>query len=66
MTQEKADLINALVEIEDRIDELWDFHPENPHRVNVEDEFHRLQATVIAIQTRIEEIGDDDEDDDLI
>jgi hypothetical protein len=66
MTQEKADLINTLVEIEDRIDELWDFHPENPHRVNVEDEFHRLQATVIAIQTRIEEIGDDDEDDDLI
>ena len=66
MTQEKADLINALVEIEDRIDELWEFHPDNPHRVNVEDEFHRLQATVIAIQTRIEEIGDDDEDDDLI
>jgi|VirMetMinimDraft_7_1064189.scaffolds.fasta_scaffold92837_4 hypothetical protein len=66
MTQEKADLINALVEIEDRIDELWEFHPDNPHRVDVEDEFHRLQATVVAIQTRIEEIGDDDEDDDLI
>jgi len=66
MTQEKADLINALVEIEDRIDELWEFHPDNPHRVDVEDEFYRLQATVVAIQTRIEEIGDDDEDDDLI
>ena len=66
MTQEKADLLNVLVEIEDRIDELWEFHPDNPHCVNVEDEFHRLQATVIAIQTRIEEIGDDDEDDDLI
>ena len=66
MTQEKADLINALVEIEDRIDELWEFHPDNPHRVDVEDEFHRLQATVVAIQTRIEEIGDDDEDNDLI
>lgn len=66
MTQEKADLINALVEIEDRIDELWEYHPENPHRIDVEDEFERLQMTAVGIKTRIEELGDDDEDDDLI
>lgn len=66
MTQEKAALINTLIEVEDRIDELWDYHPENPNGVNVEDEFERLQKLALVLQTQIEELGDDDEDDDLI
>lgn len=66
MTQEKAALINTLIEVEDQIDELWEYHPENPNGVNVEDEFERLQKLALVLQTQIEELGDDDEDDDLI
>ena len=62
MTTEKAELINTLIELEERIDELWEYHPENPNRVNVEDEFNDLQRTVILLQTQIDELGGDDED----
>ena len=62
MAQEIAALINALIEIEDRIDELWDYHPENPNRVDVESEFDRLQKDALIIQTQIRELGGVDDD----
>jgi len=62
MTQEIAELINTLIEIEDRIDELWDYHPENPNRIDVESEFNDLQRTVILIEAQLDELGGDDED----
>ena len=62
MAQEIAALINALIEIEDRIDELWDYHPENPNRVDVEDEFDRLQKNALLIQTQLGELGGVDDD----
>jgi hypothetical protein len=62
MAQEIAALINALIEIEDRIDELWDYHPENPNRVDVEGEFDRLQKDALIIQTQIRELGGEDDD----
>jgi len=63
MDQRKADLINALIEVEDRIDELWEYHPENPNRIDVEDEFQELQKVVLLIQTELDELGGDDHDD---
>jgi hypothetical protein len=62
MAQEIAALINALIEIEDRIDELWDYHPENPNRVDVEGDFDRLQKDALIIQTQIRELGGEDDD----
>ena len=62
MAQEIAALINALIEIEDRIDDLWDYHPENPNRVDVESEFDRLQKDALIIQTQIRELGGEDDD----
>ena len=50
MTQEKADLINALLEIEDRIDELWEYHPDNPKKINVEQEYAKLCAEIAGIE----------------
>lgn len=62
MTREKADLVNTLISIEDRIDDLWDYHPENPQGVDVVSEFERLQKLAILIESQIDELGDDDDD----
>jgi len=62
MTNEKAELINTLIEIEERIDELWEYHPENPNRIDVESEFNDLQRTAILLQAQIDELGGDDDD----
>jgi hypothetical protein len=63
MDQRKAELINTLIEVEERIDELWEYHPENPNRIDVEDEFQKLQKVVLLIQTELNELGGDDSDD---
>jgi len=62
MTQEKADLINALMEVEEQIDEIWEYHPENPNRTDVESKFLDLQRTAILLQAQIDELGGIDED----
>jgi hypothetical protein len=62
MTNEKAELINTLIEVEERIDELWDYHPENPNRIDVESEFNDLQRTAILLEAQLDELGGDDED----
>ena len=63
MTTEKAVLVNTLIEVEDRIDELWEYHPENPNGVDVVDEFEKLQKLALVLQTQLEELGGDDSDD---
>jgi hypothetical protein len=62
MDQRKAELINTLIEVEERIDELWEYHPENPNRIDVESEFNDLQRTAILIQSQIDELGGIEED----
>jgi hypothetical protein len=62
MTKEKAEFINTLIELEERIDELWEYHPENPNRIDVESEFNDLQRNAILIQAQIDELGGIDED----
>ena len=63
MTREKADLINMLVEIEDQIDELWDYHQDNPNRIKVEEKFDEMQKVAILIQSQLDSLGDVDDDD---
>lgn len=62
MTTEKVELVNTLIEVEDRIDELWEYHPENPNRTDVVDEFIKLQKLALVLQTQLEGLGGDDED----
>lgn len=62
MTTEKAALVNTLIEVEDRIDELWEYHPENPDKTDVVEEFEKLQKLALVLTTQIDELGGDDED----
>ena len=64
MNSEKSELINDLIEIEDRIDELWEYHPENPNAIDVVDIFNELQSRAISLIQALEEL--DGEKDDLI
>jgi len=63
MDQRKAELVNALLEVEERIDELWEYHPENPNRIDVEDEYLKFQKVALLIETELDELGGDDRDD---
>lgn len=65
MNQEKANLLNNLIEIEDELQILWDYHPENPDAIHVEDRFTELQRMAASIEHYIKELDDQDGEDSL-
>ena len=64
MNSEKSQLINDLITIEDRIDELWEYHPENPDATDVVGLFNEMQSRAISLTQALTEL--DGERDDLI
>jgi hypothetical protein len=66
MTQEKVDLINRLMEIEERIEELWEFHPDNPDAIDVVDEFTKLQRDASGIEDYLQTLWTPEDDEDLM
>jgi hypothetical protein len=64
MNSEKSQLINDLIEVEDRIDELWEYHPENPDATDVVSMFNEMQSRAISLTQALTEL--DGEKDDLI
>ena len=57
MTEEHAEMLNRLFEIEDQIQELWTYHPENPDAVDVVIEFNELQREASTIESYLQEKG---------
>ncbi len=66
MTQEKVDLMNRLFEIEERIAELWEFHPDNPNTTDVVDAFTEAQREAATIEAYLETLWSPDDEEDLI
>jgi len=66
MTQEKADLINRLVEVEEQIQDLWEFHPDNPNAVDVVTKFNDLQREAHSIESYLETLWTPEDDEDVI
>ena len=54
MTQDKADLLNQLVKIENEIQELWEYHPENPDAIDVITRFNDLQKDASTLQNYLQ------------
>jgi len=65
MTEEIADLLNRLALIEEEIAILWEYHPDNPDRINVEDRFNQLQRDAAGIEDYLQvnnvEVEEEDE-----
>ncbi len=66
MTQEKSDLMNRLFEIEERIAELWEFHPDNPDITDIVSEFDEAQREAATIESYLETLWSPEDEDDLI
>ena len=66
MTQEKSDLTNRLFEIEERIGELWEFHPDNPDAIDVVEEFNKLQRDAAGIEDYLQTLWTPEDDEDLM
>ena len=54
MIAEKANLINDLGKIEQEIQVLWEYHPENPDAVDVVERFNKLQQEAATLDAYIQ------------
>jgi hypothetical protein len=66
MTQEKADLINRLMEIEDQLQDLWEFHPDNPDGVDIVTTFNDLQRDASTIESYLQTLWTPEDDEDVM
>ena len=64
MTEEIAELVNRLADIENEIAMLWDYHQYNPDRINVEDRFNQLQRDASGIEDYLQVNGFEVEEED--
>jgi|TARA_B110000967_G_C18563813_1_gene401434 hypothetical protein len=54
MIAEKANLINDLGKIEQEIQLLWEYHPDNPEGIDVVERFNKLQQEALALDAHIQ------------
>jgi len=55
--QKKADLVNDLIFLLNIEDELWRYHPENPKKINVEDEWITIKDKIQVIENELKQLG---------
>jgi hypothetical protein len=66
MTQEKVDLINRLMEIEEQLQDLWEYHPENPDGIDIVAMFNDLQRDAATIESYLQTLWTPEDDEDII
>ena len=66
MVQEKVDLINRLMEIEEQLQELWDYHPDNPNGVDIVAAFNDLQRDAATIESYLQTLWTPEDDEDVM
>jgi len=57
LEEQKANLINDLIAVSTVMDELWNYHPDNPEKKDVIKEFNTLKNIQKDIEQEIAELG---------
>jgi hypothetical protein len=55
--QEKSELIQDLISVEKVMEELWKYHPDNPKRTILENEYNNLEQMKRDIELELEELS---------
>jgi hypothetical protein len=54
----KANLINDVIFYTNRLEDLWQYHPENPKKLDVVDEYNALKNEIHLLEDRIQQLGE--------
>tara|TARA_R110000772_G_scaffold217383_1_gene327805 strand:- start:1036 stop:1209 length:174 start_codon:yes stop_codon:yes gene_type:complete len=57
MQERQIELINDLVALGVVMEELWDYHPENPNKKDIVAEYMQLQKIQGSIESELGEMG---------
>jgi hypothetical protein len=56
LEEQKANLVNDLIAVSTVMDEIWNYHPDNPNKKNVIEEYNQLLKIKEDIEKELEEI----------
>ena len=56
LEEQKANLINDLIAVSTVMDELWNYHPDNPNKKDVIVEYKTLEQIKLDIEKEIEDL----------
>jgi len=54
----KIELVNEVIFLNDRMEELWRYHPDNPNKVDVVWEYNNIKNELDLIEDRIQQLGE--------
>jgi hypothetical protein len=57
MNELKNELVSELAFLSELKDKVWKYHPNNPDRVSVVDEYAQLQMEMEEIEERLDQLG---------
>lgn len=58
LEKHKVELINDLMATVTISEELWSYHPDNPKRLPIKEEYDKLQQIKVDIEKEIEDVED--------
>ena len=53
----KVALVNEVIFLNDRLEDLWRYHPENPKKIDVVWEYNNIKNELDLIEDRIQQLG---------
>ena len=53
----KTEMINEIIFLTKISEELWQYHPRNPDRINVENEYEKINTKITNLQTEIQKLS---------
>jgi hypothetical protein len=53
----KIELVNEVIFLNDRMEDLWRYHPDNPNKVDVVWEYNNMKNELDLIEDRIQQLG---------
>ena len=53
----KTEMINEIIFLTKISEELWQYHPNNPDKINVEDEYQKVNTKITNLQTEIQKLS---------
>tara|TARA_B100001094_G_C18156343_1_gene786684 strand:+ start:525 stop:725 length:201 start_codon:yes stop_codon:yes gene_type:complete len=57
LEEQKAELINDLAATATVMDEIWNYHPDNPKKIDIVAEYEFLKSLQADIEEEIKELG---------
>lgn len=56
---EEIHIINELIAISNELDLLWEYHPNNPYKKNVEERYIELEKEVEMLEEELRKLDDE-------